>query len=238
MKKILFFLAACANLFSAIAQQPFVCSEPGTVLEYACYDKKGRLTGYRLSTVESCERNVDGWLEVRTREQELDIDRNPVVKKDGTGDMRSCIVIRADDMILPLGDILASCLPDPDLSVVQIEGNEYACPLTLSVGMDLPDLSAVYNVYNDGEPTKMNVQFSVTDRKVLAYEKITVPVGTFDAYKVTETVSVKVLFIRVTRTAVTWRVPGVGDVRSEESTTKGKLESYMELVSIQRPTSE
>lgn len=238
MKKVLFFLAACANLFPAMAQQPFICTEPGTVLEYACYDKKDRLTGYMRSTVESCERNADGWLEVRTREQELDLERNPISKKDGSDYLRSCTIIRSEDMLLPLGDMLTSVLPDKDLSVVRTEGDEYGCPLSLSVGMDLPDVSSVYNICNSGEPTKMNLEFSAKGRKVLEQSKITVPSGVFEAYKIEETVSMKFLFIRVTRKIVTWRVPGIGDIRSEELTEKGKLESRSELLSIRRPTAE
>lgn len=238
MKKMLFFLAACANLFPAMAQQPFICTEPGTVLEFACYDKKDRLTGYMRSTVESCERNTDGWLEVRTREQELDLERNPISKKDGPSSLTSCTVIRSEDMLLPLGDMLTAVLSDKDLSVVRTEGGEYSCPLSLSVGMDLPDVASVYNIRSSGEPTKMNLQFSVKDRKVLDKEQITVPAGTFEAYKVEETVSMKFLFIRVTRKTVTWRVPGIGDVHSEQLTEKGKLESRSELLSIRRPAAE
>lgn len=42
MRKLLLFLSLLFG--GAAAAQPLVCTEPGTVLEYAQYDESGRLT--------------------------------------------------------------------------------------------------------------------------------------------------------------------------------------------------
>ena len=236
MKKFLFlFSAFCAGLFSAVAQQPFVCTEPGTVLEYACYDAEGKPTGYTRSTIERCEPNADGWLEVVSREQELDLCREPVVKANGSDAMLARTIVRSEDMVVPLGDLLVSVLRNENMSIAMTEGGDYAYPLALSIGMMLPDVVSVFNVRRDGEPTKMNIQLHIGNRAVLARERITVPAGTFEAYKVAETVSVKLLIFRVAVKNVSWFVPGVGSVRTEQQTKKGKIENYSELVLIRKP---
>lgn len=237
MKQFLsLFSVFCAGAFSTFAQQPFVCIEPGMELEYACYSSKSELTGYSRSTIETCEKNADGWLEVVSREQEFDLYREPVVRKNGQGAMFVRTVVRSNDMVMPFGDLLASVLQNEGVSVTMTEGCDYTYPLALSVGMALPDVVSVFNVRRDGEPTKMNIQLHISDRAVLAQERITVPAGTFEAYKVTETVSVKFMVFRVVVKNVVWLVPGIGSVRTEQQTKKGKTENYSELVSIRKPT--
>ena len=144
-------------------------------------------------------------------------------------------IVRSEDMVVPLGDLLVSVLRTENMSIAMTEGGDYAYPLALSVGMTLPDVVSVFNVRRDGEPTKMNIQLHIGNRAVLARERITVPAGTFEAYKVAETVSVKLLIFRVAVKNVSWFVPGVGSVRTEQQTKKGKIENYSELVSIRKP---
>lgn len=236
MKKISLLLGACfAGLFSTVAQQPFICTDPGTVLEYACYNDKGKLTGYTSTTIETCEKDADGCLEVQSRERILDRNRNPIVKKNVPKEAVSRVVVRSNEMVMPIGDLLASMLPDQSLSVVMTEGSEYVYPLSLSAGMQLPDVVSVYNIRNNGEPMNMNFRFSVVDRNVLAQERITVPAGTFEAYKIAETMSIKFSIINQTSRNVIWFVPGIGEVRTEQRSKNGKLETYTELVSILRP---
>ena len=235
MKFLFLFPVFCVGLFSASAQQPFVCTEPGTVLEYACYDAEGRPTGYSRSTVERCGTNADGWLEVVSREEMLGLSREPLVKEHGPDAMLARTIVRAEDTVVPLGDLLVSVLRDERMSVAMTEGGDYAYPFALSVGMTLPDVVSVFNVRRDGEPTKMNIRLTVGDRAVLAHERIAVPAGTFEAYKVSETVSVKLLVFRVAVKNVSWFVPGLGAVRTEQQTEKGKIENYSELLSIRKP---
>ncbi|MCM1300665.1 MAG: hypothetical protein NC250_06180 [Alistipes senegalensis] len=239
MKRTSFLLWVCfAGLFPAVAQQPFICTEPGTTLEYACYDSKGVQTGYSRSMVEKCERNADDCLEVSIREEEFDLQHNPVAGKNGPEAMIARTVVRADDMLVPYGDLLASALQGKDWSLAMTESSEYAYPFALSVGMALPDVAAVFNVVLDGEPTKMNVLLNISDRRVLAHERITVPAGTFDAYGISETVSIKVSIFRVVVKNLSWVVPGIGSVRTEQQNKKGKIENYSELIAIRRPVAD
>lgn len=239
MKKFLFLSVACAAFLRVSAQQPFICTEPGAVLETAEYDAKGKLTGYERQVIESCEKNADGWLEVTCRVKMLDAERNPVQKKGS--EIVTHTVVRESDMILPLDEIMFSSVAssgDGASSLVKTEGNEYTYPLTMSVGTRLSDVLLVSTVYRGGEATNMKFQLTVVDRNVLARERVTVPVGTFDAYKITETIAAKILFINVSQKVVSWVVPGIGTVRSESQSKKGKLNSYSELVSFQRPAAQ
>ncbi len=235
-----FLLAAlcCTSLFAAVAQQPFVCTEPGTAFEFGCYNSKGKLTGYYRTTIEACKKQADGSLEVRSLEQNLDTHRNPITKKFGPKDVAANTIVRSDEMVMPIGDVFASILPDDSMSVLLVEGDEYTYPLALSVGMKLPDVASVYDFCSEGERLGVEIHLSVSDREVLAKESIKVPAGTFEAYKIAETLSVKVSFIRQTTRNVFWFVPGIGQIREEQRTKSGKIENYAELLSIQRPNAK
>ncbi len=239
MMKKWFLLAAvcCTSLFAAVAQQPFVCTEPGTVFEFGCYNSKGKLTGYLRTTIEACKKQADGSLEVRSLAQNLDTNRKSMAKF-GQKDVVSYTIVRADGMVMPIDKIFASSLEDDTMTVLFVEGDEFIYPLPLSVGMKLPDVASVYDFCDAGERLGLDIRFSVSDREVLAKESITVPAGTFGAYKIAETVSVKFSFMGQTIHNVSWFVPGIGPIREEQRTKSGKIENYTQLLSIQRPAAK
>lgn len=105
MRKLLLFLSLLFG--GAAAAQPLVCTEPGTVLEYAQYDESGRLTGYTRSTVLSCGPDSLGRTQVMTRSEALDTLRNPVTME--VNGRRQAVVtterteVRTSEMVTQLG---------------------------------------------------------------------------------------------------------------------------------------
>lgn len=237
MKKRLLILSACAVICLPAVAQPLACTRPGTEFEYAEYDVKGNLKGYTLTRVESCEKNEDGWLVVKNREQSLDLQRNPVMHKiDGERlpvEQVERIVVRADDMLLPFDELLSD-LPAGEGVEISVTGDEYAIPFVLEAGQFLPDAHLLVTAANGDRQVKMMI--GITDRAVLAFEEIITPAGKFDTFKIAETLTVKMMFFKITMKHTAWYAPGIGIVREEEQTKKGKPDGYSELIALREPS--
>ena len=67
---------------------------------------------------------------------------------------------------------------------------------------------------------------------VLAREELETPAGRFSCFKLQEKFSFRFLFFSFASRRVAWYAPGIGVVREEELTKKGKLESSSELIAI------
>ena len=88
---------------------------------------------------------------------------------------------------------------------------------------------AVFEVTVAGLPCKV----SVTDRKVVGRERITVPAGTFDCVVVLEHKSQR-LGKLVVSYAYTWYAAGIGMIR-HDTYVKGSLKTTERLVSLTMP---
>ena len=73
---------------------------------------------------------------------------------------------------------------------------------------------------------------NITDRKVVAQEKIAVKAGKFDSYKITSMVSSNAMGMKTNSPTTEWLVKGIGMVKSETFDKKGNISSYTELVAI------
>jgi hypothetical protein len=106
-------------------------------------------------------------------------------------------------------------------------------PAKLSVGQNLPDAS----LHGEGSsgPMVMNTDMTISNRKVEGQEKITVPAGTFDTYKVTSDMNIltkAIVKINLDFKTVSYRSDKVlWDVKTE-TYRKGKLIGVTELSKI------
>jgi hypothetical protein len=85
---------------------------------------------------------------------------------------------------------------------------------------------------------KMTIKSSTTGRICLALENVTVPAGTFKAYKLTEATTLVMSLpegeVAQKVTTVTWAVLGVGTAKAVVTDEKGKVQSIVELQEIVR----
>ena len=107
-------------------------------------------------------------------------------------------------------------------------------PKNMYPGQKLDD--AVFTMKTKSGNAGMDVTTSLTGRKVVAKEKITTPAGTFDCVKVigNRTTTMNLLgkernMGKPTQEHV-WISPGIGTVKQENYTEKGKLESMSHLI--------
>ncbi len=107
-------------------------------------------------------------------------------------------------------------------------------PKNMYPGQTLDD--AVFTMKSNSGNVGMDVTTSLTGRKVVAKEKITTPAGTFDCMKVTGERKTTMNILGKERNMGkptqehVWIAPGIGTIKQESYTEKGKLESLSHLI--------
>ncbi len=85
--------------------------------------------------------------------------------------------------------------------------------------------------FSSGGMTVMNMEVSITNRKVEAIENLTTPAGTFECYKISYDISTKMM-ITVKMKGVEWYAQKVGMIKSESYSKDGKLQGSTVLNSL------
>lgn len=122
---------------------------------------------------------------------------------------------------------------------VRMEGDHMDYPATLTAGQKLKDGSFTIDVVDKGSGQNLStIVMSVTDRTVGDKERLEVPAGTYEGYKINQDMEVKTRAMGMNMPGarmqtVEWFVPGTGWVKSE-TYRKGKLMSYSVLNKISR----
>jgi hypothetical protein len=116
-----------------------------------------------------------------------------------------------------------------DMSSYKVESKHLKFPKNLSVGQKLEDASLSMTIEG---PVSTGITSNITNRTVVAFEKITTSAGTFDCVKISYDIDTKVMFIKTNNKAVEWYAEGVGMVRSESFDKNGKQIGFNELTAI------
>ena len=126
------------------------------------------------------------------------------------------------------------------------EGSVIEYPINVSAGQTLPDANGTMTIEKGGRKTTMKYHYK--DRKVAGKEAVTTPAGSWNCYKISNTVAVDVDFPGMTEkakkmmetmsnqmktTSITWFSPDFGIVKMEMY-QNGKLVSRNEIVSVKR----
>ncbi|NOX86397.1 MAG: hypothetical protein GXO86_10620 [Chlorobi bacterium] len=209
-----------------IAQCTAYLPPEGTTLTYANYNKKGKQASTTTTRV----------TKVETKGDELFYHVHQLIstgkKKD---DMESDLVFKCigNEFIIDMQSVM-----NPEQmeaykdGTITVTSNKMAIPGDLEPGMDLEDGELKMVVHM--EPMTINISARAFYRKVEAKEEITVPAGTFTAYKIKGYMETKFAFMRFAYKSVDWYVPDLGIVRSESYDNKDKLLGYTELIKIEK----
>ena len=114
---------------------------------------------------------------------------------------------------------------------VVVKTEDMFIPKDLEPGMELKDGLIEIEAYV--EPMTIKIMARSFYREVEAFEKITTPAGTFDAWTIGGNIETKVSFMRFAARTVEWYVEDIGIVRSEMYDNKGKMYGYSELQKIE-----
>ncbi len=223
------FLIATIFLSSMLikAQEVFFPSKVGVVLEYKNYDNKNSETGttrYTISKVNKMGNDIDITYIILKMDKDKKVqfdDEITVNYKDKKLHFDMSSIFR-QSILKEKGELPKN---------FKISGSDVVTPSYLKVGDILPnshvDMAVKRGIIN------IKIAINITNRTVKALEQITVPAGSFEAFKINSEMSAKASIINRSSTSTEWLAKGIGMVKSESYNKKGELESYTELLSIQ-----
>ena len=220
---VLFFGAASAQDCS----QSFYAMKEGTKYTLSHFNEKGKLQSSSESVLKSVKANGNVY--------EANIEAT-MKKENGKpmGEPRN-FVVKCENGIVKM-DINSMFMTDMGAPMkgmeMTISGTGISIPATLSEGQTLDSGSTEIKV-GSGGMTFMTMKFDITNRKVEKKESLTVAAGTFDCYKISYDMDMKVL-VKKNLHVVQWMSPGVGMVKSQNFNSKGELEGYSELTKFEK----
>lgn len=226
MSLLLYCVAMLALLpWDKDAKEPFFCERPGAVMRYErrFADNNKLKWTQEVSILDVSE--AEGGKRVSYKSE----------FRGKSGKLMYGGPVSLEMLVFPNGDIgmdLSASLKSVASNYVSdsmIKGEPCfsVLPSSMKEGDVLED--AVFEVTVAGLPCKV----SVTDRKVVGRERITVPAGTFDCIVVLEHKSQR-LGKLVVSYAYTWYAAGIGMIR-HDTYIKGSLKTTERLVSLTMP---
>lgn len=109
-------------------------------------------------------------------------------------------------------------------------------PANMAAGQTLPDGAFHMDILRKGNPFA-TVDYTVEDRKVEGEEKIATPAGSWQCYRISYTVSMKIkmgISIPMHYKITEWFAPGFGVVKTKNYNKKGKPAGYSVLTKVKK----
>ena len=222
MNKVIFIIALAILASTGIsAQNIFFPTKEGMTLVYANLNAKGKADSYTRQIVKKVEGSGSN-MSISYVAQALDKNQ----KRLGDMEMLYTVGVRNGVMEWDLKNFAA---PGTE-GVVQIEGDKLLIPTSVSPGDKLKDVHFTMTV---SLGFKIKTEVVLTEQECLAVENITVPAGTFKCYKMTQISTVTAMRRSITTKNLNWYAPGIGSIQSETYNDKGKLQSSIQLQSLE-----
>ncbi len=200
--------------------------EEGLKFELTSYDKEGQATTIARHEVvffEAYEGKVSGeYTSIVSLPdgEELSQNNYEVECKDGA-------------LHLPYTVMLAPGLLEKYVTMdLTVSGEGVSLPMKLEKGMELEDGFTEVEVAS-GEVKLITMRFEPFNRKVIGQETITTPAGTFECFKVTYDLDMKIIIPKLVK-VIDWYAEGIGLVKQELKNKKGKPMGSMMLTNLER----
>jgi hypothetical protein len=225
LKLIILLLALFVTQLSA--QNIFFPTQPGTVLLYQQTDENGKITGYTRYTVTSVTGSGNNMTVYYLLEN---MDENRQVTLEFPGKTH----IRDGRIIFDIEQMIAPYLQSSGLGLeAEFSGTFMEIPTDFSPGQRFDDTEGTIRIGRG--ILGMRVRMSVTDAKCIKIEDVTVPAGTFNSHKITQTINNTVLLRTTSVRLISWYVHNIGTVKNRTYDNRGRLQSVSKLVEIIRP---
>jgi hypothetical protein len=202
---------------------PFFPTREGISFTMASLNAKGKVEDYTRTTIKKVEEKGDT-LAVTSVFEFLDKKRQP---KKGEA-VEATINIVNGVVVFDMPNFFED-QENSDFPVkLEIEGNYLELPTNISVGEEFARLRVALII---STPLRDLTRTVEVKHKCVAFEPVTVPAGTFDAYKIEETITHKTIMGR-TREEINfmWYARNLGTIKTEKRDRKGKFISGTELV--------
>ena len=196
---------------------PFYPVKKGLVMTYATGTGKGKPTSYTRSAIVDIQWQDERNYSVVTSSEILDADMNPMTSEPMTAGATVQNGVVTYDPGTMVGQLTAG---------MEISGDFFFLPDNITVGDVLPDYSITINI---GGLKTMSENAGL---KVTGQETLTVGNYDIDCYVIENSSSVTAFGIKSQATIKTWYGRGIGQVKQESYSKRGKLTSVYELVEL------
>ena len=211
---------------SSICESGYLPFHNGASFTLTSFNKKGKVTSVVRHNVLEISESSDGF-RAMVGMQIFDDKEKPL------NESKYFIDCRESGLFLDMSSLLN---PESFAALgsmqVDITGDALLIPNLLTPGQELPDAEMQIKASLSGM-SLLTLTIAVTDRKVIAKERLTTPAGTFACVKLLQTTTIGGLGNR-SYTGATWLAPSIGTVRSENYDKKGELDTYTELTEFTR----
>jgi hypothetical protein len=224
MKQIKFLFVSLAFLLiggTVQAQEPLCAMKKGMETVYVTKDAKGKVQSYAKQTVVKLETSATS-VRVTTSSVALDGKKKPL---EDIPAIEFQYLVRDNAVIIDLKSMFGT-LTSATQQQGEVEGVALILPADLQAGDKIEDANV-----------KMRIAFmyfsaAYTEGVCEGQEELTTPAGTFNCTKIKQNCYGSVLGIKGRYIVTTWYAPGIGLVRQEMYTEKGKIQTSQELESV------
>jgi hypothetical protein len=228
MKRIFVLLSIVAFGFISFAQdcETFIPWQVGKKITTENYDEKDKLTGSSTSEVISINQLVD--------KTEAVVESESFDKKGASqGKIQLKYYCNGDSFEVDMKSMLnQEQMAGFESMTIEYNMQNMSYPRVMTAGMSLNDGFVEAVISNEGMKI-MTIRTDITNIKIEAIESITVPAGTYTAYKISSDLTSKTGFMTMNMKSISWMVTGVGAVRTETYDKKGKLMGYSVISKIE-----
>lgn len=231
MKFIFFTLSSIIFQISlSIAQCTMMPFVQGRTLNYDLFNAQNKLTGtvkYTFQDVGSSSNGLTANVLVENFDAKGKLQHSNEVKYTCNNNLFSI------DMRSSLNPNTMSAYKD---MTIQGETSYLDFPVQATAGSSLQDAMLFLRVYDKSNKEFATINSTVTNRKVLDAESISIASGTYDCMKISSNASLLIktlgFGLPVETSSVEWWSSGVGLVKSETYNKSGKIISTMQLNSV------
>jgi hypothetical protein len=203
--------------------EAYVPTKMNQKLTYKTLDKKGNVQSYYTNQL-IFKNNIDGGVEFGIHSIQMD-DKKKMLSED-----TMTFYCKDNTFYMDMSSFLNEEAMGGEGVEMEMTFSEMGYPKSLNPGTTLNDAWVEAKIVA-GIP--MVFRTDITNRKVLAIEDVTTEAGTFNAIKISESISSKMGFMTVKMTTTSWMKMNIGSIKSETYDSKGNLVSTSELVSIE-----
>jgi hypothetical protein len=223
---MLFFISSRCLAQESVCESTYMPFKNGISFELTTYDKKGKETSvvrHKVSSIAPLASGFKATVETET----FDAKGESLLKGVYYMECRDGV------MYMDMNSLLdPRTLQGVSGMEVEVSGDALSFPARLNPGETLPDGTLTMKA-GTGGLTIMNLNMTVSNRKIEAFESVTTPAGTFECVKISQDSELKAI-IKKSFKSTGWYAKGVGTVRSENYDSKGNLESYTLLTKLEK----
>jgi len=227
-KRILLLFAAIISLLAIKAQECdfYYPENEGAELVYKNFDKKGKLSGTNTQKVTKYSKTATG------AEATIHVKSTDEKGKDA---FESDLNVKCENGIFYFD--MESYVNQQSLKGMEgmefvVEHENLEMPSSLKVGDKLKD-GWIRIKISTGAMVIMSMEVTISDRLVEKKESITTEAGTFDCYKINQTVRSK-MPMKIETKSSEWLSKGSGIIKSENYSSDGSITSSMVLSAINK----